>query len=82
MIYNVYSLFDQKANVFSQPFFCVNHSVALRSFGQAATDSSTQISRTPSDFSLFHIGAFDDSDATFINQNPTVNLGSATQFQE
>ncbi|AXH73354.1 MAG: nonstructural protein [Microviridae sp.] len=75
-----YSLYDEKADVYSNPFTAQNGAVALRSLATAASDPSTEVSKYPHDFTLYELGVFDDSTGTITpHQNPT-NLGKASQF--
>lgn len=64
MIKNIYSVFDKKAQVFSNPFTTLNHGTAIRSFDQACKDPGTELSMYPNDFTLFCIGTFDDEFGT------------------
>lgn len=75
-----YALYDSKARCFSQPFQAANTEVALRMFASTAADSQTNIHKFPTDFSLFHIGEFDDEIGVLIPL-PHTNLGPASQFQ-
>ena len=47
MIYNVYAIYDRKAAVYSQPFYCPNDQVAMRMLSAMVNDRSTQISAFP-----------------------------------
>lgn len=61
----LYTVYDSKAKAYSHPFHAPNDAVALRMFGEVANDPSTQISKYPEDFVLYHLGRFDDQDASF-----------------
>jgi len=75
----IFSVYDNKAQVFSNPFFSTNKMTALRDFQAAAGDSNSQISQYPDDFVLFNIGNFDELTGTIVPCLP-VNLGTADQF--
>lgn len=75
-----YAIYDSKAAVFSQPFFTQNNEVAIRSFSVTANDPQSNVSRFPADFSLHHIGEYDDETGVLTPQKPN-NLGLAAQFQ-
>lgn len=75
-----YAIYDSKAKVFSHPFYCQNNEVAIRNFVATAEDKTTSICKYPEDFSLHHIGEYDDETAAFVSQTP-INLGLAAQFQ-
>lgn len=57
---NAYSVYDNKALVYGVPFFAPTDGSAIRSFRSAANDKDTTIGNHPNDFSLFHVGGFDD----------------------
>lgn len=78
---NVYSVYDQKAKVFCQPFCSLNDETALRAFAYSANDTSTEIGRYPSDFDLYNLGFFDDQTGKFDLQD-AVHLSSALQLIE
>jgi len=58
---NAYSIRDVKADVFHAPFFLPTDGAATRAFSDVANDINTQIGRHPADFTLYHIGSFDDA---------------------
>lgn len=81
MITEVFSIYDSKAKLFFVPFFSFNKAVAQRQFAALAQDSATTISKSPEDFSLHHIGSYDDELALLIPCIPE-NLGLASLFQK
>jgi len=60
MLTNLYAIYDSKAKVYNVPFAMINHGVALRASKDMANDPKSQTSKTPEDFTLFHIGTYDD----------------------
>lgn len=60
MIYQVYSVRDSKAAAFALPFFLPRHEVAVRTFNDALADPGHPMSAHPDDYSLYHLGEFDD----------------------
>lgn len=82
MNYQAYAIYDQKAHVFSQPFYAINKEVAGRQFAIVANDPSSLIGKHPADFSLFVLGTFDDELGTFVNLPTPENLGVALNFKE
>jgi hypothetical protein len=78
---NIYAIYDSKMNVFSTPFFSPNNATALRSFSDAANDGTTNICKHPEDFSLHHLGTFED-DLGVIEGCQTTNLGLAADYHE
>lgn len=66
MIYRIYSIYDAKAGVFSQPFYAPNRAVAMRSFTDEARNPQSQVNRHPADFALYELGAFNDSEGIML----------------
>lgn len=63
MIQNIYTVFDAKAQTYMTPFFVPNDQVAKRALVNLLTDPTHQFSKNPEDFSLYHIGEYDDASA-------------------
>lgn len=55
----IYSVFDEKAQVFNTPFTCGNQAVAVRSFTDICLNGANMVSKYPEDFKLYHVGNFD-----------------------
>lgn len=75
----VFSVYDSKAQTYCTPFFSVNTSTAMRDFAHAANDKGTDLYKFSLDYTLFHIGSFNEETAEITVQIP-VNLGTANQF--
>lgn len=58
---NVYAIFDNAAAVYMRPFFCAQHQQAVRLFEDESLNAETPIAKHPHDYSLWHIGTYDDS---------------------
>lgn len=67
---NIYTIKDAKAGTFSQPFYSVNHSTAIRSFNASIQDQTNPLSNYPEDFSLYHLGTWEDNQGTLTTQDP------------
>jgi len=75
-----FTVYDEKAEAFGKPFFTQAIGVASRDFSEAVNDQKSLLARHPEDFSLYHIGYFDDATAKFdINSTPTL-IGRATDY--
>ena len=61
----VYAVYDAKAGTYGSPFYQMNDAMATRLFANLANDEQTTIGRNPEDFSLIHIGEYDDQDGKF-----------------
>ena len=80
MIYQVFSVYDSKAEEYSPPFFAKTVGLALRDFESAASNEESYISRNPEDYTLFHISEWDSDNATFIPKSTPISLGVAVEF--
>ena len=76
----IFSVFDSKAEAFLPPFFAGTKGQAIRSFSDAVQDSGHAFSKHCSDYTLFELGLFDDSDANIIMLPTPVSLGIAIEF--
>lgn len=57
----MYSIRDDKAQLFHVPFFNKTHGEAERNFKQLLVDDKSTISKYPEDFDLYYIGEYDDN---------------------
>lgn len=62
---NVYSVFDDKAKVYSKPFNMAHNGEALRLFADAVSDVKSSLNRHPSDYHLYRLAEFDDVSGVF-----------------
>ena len=65
MITQMYVIFDSKAQCYNKPFSLLNDEVALRAATDLRNSPDTEPNRHPEDFSMFHIGSYDDTTAHF-----------------
>jgi len=76
----VYSVFDEKAKVFSPPFFMPHNGQAMREFGDLAVDKSTVIAKHPSDYKLYCLAEFDNVSGGFVGLPQPEFLAHASDF--
>lgn len=81
MVLQVFSVYDSKLKAFMLPFFQQNIALAIRAFKTGANDPESQLCGHPEDFSLHHLGDFDDELGVFRLLDVKVNLGLAAQFK-
>lgn len=60
MIQLLVAIYDEKALLYSSPFAYVSAGVAVRQFRDAMDDRESAYAKHPSDFSLYHIGNYND----------------------
>ncbi len=73
MITNIYVIHDKCAKMYNKPFFQLNDSVAMRTAQDIVNTPNTDIYNTPSDFTMFKIGTYDDENA-HINIDPDMPI--------
>lgn len=61
MVHGMYAVRDRAADAFIPPFFLPTDGMAIREFLQAAKDQNSKFFQHPTDFSLYKLGSFDDS---------------------
>lgn len=76
----IFSVYDSKVEAYMTPFFMKSKGEAVRSFADAANDSSTYVSKHPGDYTLFDLGEFDEETATFNLSSTPISLGVAVEF--
>lgn len=73
----VFSVYDNKAAVYSNPFYAVNVAVASRDFAQACNDRNSGLAIHPDDYSLYQVAVFDDDSGLFTPTIPPLFICSA-----
>lgn len=71
MILNIYSLFDQAAEAFTQPFFMHNDGLAIRAFQDNINATDTNVGQHPEQFTLYKLGTYDDTNGSIEPSVPT-----------
>lgn len=77
----LFTVFDSKSRVFSNPFTSANLLTAQRDFERAANDKNSDICLFPNDYTLYEIGKFDDTLGIVIPHENPYNRGLATQYK-
>lgn len=73
MSLRMFSLYDDKAKAFMPPFFMQEIGLAVRAFGDLVSDPKHPVGAHPGDYSLFHLGIFDEqSGVVTALQTPSV----------
>lgn len=78
---NVYAVYDEKAELYNNPFYMLNDKMALRAFKDLANDPQSTIYNNPSDFSLYLIAEYDDSTAETQSMIPIKIIAKATEVK-
>lgn len=78
MKYEVFTVYDVKAEAYLLPFFMQNSNMAIRSFNDSLNNPETPFNRHPQDYTLFHIGYYSDRDGIMESITP-VSLGNGLE---
>lgn len=70
---------DVKSELFNTPHFVPSKGVAIRSFGTACEDKTTQLNKYPEDFSLFHVGEYSTETGELTPCTPDL-IANASEF--
>lgn len=65
MQYQMYSIFDLKVGIYHTPMCFRSPGEAIRAFVGSAKSGDTLLSKYPRDFSLYHLGSWDDETSAF-----------------
>lgn len=65
MLKQIYSVYDSVSQIYNTPMMFINEQDAVRSAHQIAQTEGTPIHASPADYTLFHLGSFDDSAALY-----------------
>lgn len=77
----VFSVYDSAADAFLQPFFAPTVEFAVREFRRAVNEEGHQFNQYPDDYTLFHIGEFDQSSGALAGAAPR-SLGIAITMMD
>jgi len=79
---NIYTIKDAKAGTYAQPFYSVNNTTAIRSFTVSVKDPQNPLSAYPEDFSLWHLGTYNDITGKLVGNDPEFVANTAQQVEE
>ena len=78
---NIYTIYDQAANAYMQPFFMQHDGLAIRTFADNVnSEDKSSIAQHPGQFTLFKIGVFNDSEAK-IEPSDIKSLGNGLEYK-
>jgi len=83
MIYQVVALHDVKARAFLIPVFVPHIDLALRSIAHGCNSNPGHpLHDYPQDFTIYHLGTFDDTSATFTTFAQPLSLGLVSNLKD
>lgn len=75
----IFSVYDEKAEIYHPPFYYNQVGQALRTFTDCINSADHQFGAHPSDYSLFLLGSFSDQNGHFDAHAPK-SLGNGVEF--
>lgn len=78
----IFAVFDKKAVAFANPFFYHQKGQALRGFEDAVNDPQSPLSKHPEDFSLWHIGEWNDITGVITSLQTPVHVEEALSVKK
>lgn len=76
----MFSVYDQKAEAYLEPFTAQTSGVAIRMFEQAANDQNHNFGKFAGDYTLFEVGVFDQDAGKPVPHEHVINHGCAITF--
>lgn len=80
MIHSIFSIHDSKAAAFLPPFILPRVEMAQRAFADCVNSESHQFHAHPEDYTLFHMGNFDDETGEIHPKTTPTSLGLGLQY--
>ena len=75
----IFTVYDEKAEVYLPPFFVPTLGIATRAFKDCINSPEHQFGKHPHDYTLFHLGEYDDSNSKF-GVSKRKMLGNGVEF--
>lgn len=76
----MFTVFDVKSDFYHNPFLARTKGEAIRMFSDTVQDDQSLFSKHPADFTLFHVGTFDNQTCEFEVFAAATPLGKALDF--
>ena len=80
MLKKIYTVYDHAAKAYMQPFFQDTAGMEIRGFTEVANDPEHSIGKYPSEYTLYHIGTYDDQNGHIECITPEP-MGNALEYQ-
>lgn len=81
MIYQAFAVFDEKAGAYARPFFFSTLAEGVRAFATSVMDRGHPFALHPADYTLFHLGSYDDASGKFDGLPTPKSLGTALEHK-
>lgn len=80
MIDQIFAVHDSKADAYLPPFFMHNQQMAIRTFSDCVNAADHTFNHHPDDYTLFHLGEFDNEQALLLPRSAPLSLGNGVEF--
>lgn len=80
MISQIFTVFDSKTEAYMPPFFAPTLGAAIRSFSDTVQEKDHIFNKHAEDYTLFHLGYYDDQTAIIENLKSPKSIGVAIEF--
>jgi len=80
MVKQIFSLHDDKALAFTQPFFMDTVGQATRALDGIVNSPETNVNKYPKDFKLYKLGTFDDNSGKLTSLDVPEFIAEANEF--
>lgn len=77
---NIYSVRDEKAKAYANPFFVPTTGMALRGFEQECLNKDSMLCKYPEDYNLFCLGSWDPSTGKVDHLEVPQHVGAASEY--
>lgn len=82
MIEQVFVVYDSKAEIYEKPFHMQTKGQAVRGFTDVINDKQTPLGQHPEDYTLFHIGEYDNLKGIYSIFESKKSLGIGIEYLE
>lgn len=82
MITHLFSVFDSAAKLFVAPWHAPTVELALRRFRFTVNEPGNEINKFPEEYSLFHVGEFNQETGEIVAYATPRSLGVAVTFMD
>lgn len=80
MIHSVFSVYDTKAGAYLPPFILPRAEMAKRIFSDCINSKDHQFGLHPEDYTLFHLGNWDDENAQYHTKPAPTSMGVGLEY--
>lgn len=78
----MFCVYDSKALAYMSPFFMSSIGQATRAFGDTCNDKGSGFNKHPEDYTLFYVGDWNDTNASFQPLKTPTSLGLAIEYKK